>query len=169
MNGSSNSVSVIDAVSDTETERIIVGTGPRDIVVKPDGSRVYVVNDGGFLLSSISVVDSASDTVTKTITIGGFDANVIALSPNGMKAYVAHTGSPSALGDLSVIDTTTDTVTKSFGIGNKPIFISFTSDGSKAYVANTNSADVSVIDTATDTEIKRVSVGNQPVDIAIKP
>ena len=63
-----NSVSVIDASSNTVISTPMVGTGPNGVAVHPSGSRVYVANTGS---DSISVIDAASNTVAATVNLPG--------------------------------------------------------------------------------------------------
>jgi YVTN family beta-propeller protein len=71
------------------------------VAVSPDGSKVYVVNEGS---GSVSVIDTATNTVT-TIPVGQSPKGV-AVTPDGSKVYVVNEGSSS----VSVIDTATNTV-----------------------------------------------------------
>ena len=50
---------------------ILVGTEPFGVAVTPDGSKVYVANQGS---NSVSVIATASNTVTDTITDPSFSA-----------------------------------------------------------------------------------------------
>jgi YVTN family beta-propeller protein len=63
---------------------------------------------------------------------------------------------------VSVIDAATNTVTATISVGIAPTGVAVTPDGSKAYVANTNSTTVSVIDTGTNTVAATIPVGNAP-------
>jgi YVTN family beta-propeller protein len=71
-NVNSNTVSVIDAASNTVVMGtgfpIPVGTGPIGVAVTPDGKHVYVANN---LSANVSVIDTATNTVVGTpITMG---------------------------------------------------------------------------------------------------
>ena len=68
VNHDSNTVSIIDAISMFEVERIRVGEGPTSVVVDPSGFRAYIMNT---LSSTISVVDLTQRTVTVTISVEG--------------------------------------------------------------------------------------------------
>jgi YVTN family beta-propeller protein len=60
-------LSVIATASNTVTARIAVGSRPEGVAVTPDGSKVYVANEGS---GSVSVIATASNTVTATIAVG---------------------------------------------------------------------------------------------------
>jgi YVTN family beta-propeller protein len=97
-------VSVIDTVSNTVIgPKIQVGSVPIGVAVTPDGSSVYVSNEGG---ATVSVIDTTTNTVIATITVGDSPFGV-AVTPDGTRVYVAN-----ATGDsVSVITTATNTVT----------------------------------------------------------
>lgn len=63
-------VSVIAAPSNKVVDTVTVGSSPIGVAVTPDGSRVYVVNDGD---STVSVISTATDAVIGSpITVGAF-------------------------------------------------------------------------------------------------
>ncbi len=88
------------------------------------------------------------------------------------RAYVTDFGSPlgtQALLGLSVIDTSSNTVVATVGVGDSPVAVAITPDGTRAYVANSQSSSVSVIDTSSNTVVATVRVGNSPAGVAITP
>ena len=67
-NTGSNSVSVIDTVTNTVVTTVTtVGVFPYGVAVHPDGSTVYVAINGS---NSVSVIDTATNTVVDTVTVG---------------------------------------------------------------------------------------------------
>jgi YVTN family beta-propeller protein len=139
-------MSVIATATNTVTATIPVGTYPEGVAVTPDGSKVYVTNDGS---NSVSVIATATNTVTTTITVGTAPFGV-AVTPDGSKVYVTN-AKRLGPGTVSVIATATNTVTATIAVGVTPGGVAVTPDGSKVYVANFNSKSVSVIATATNT------------------
>jgi YVTN family beta-propeller protein len=79
-NFSGNTVSVITTATDMVTAvvngsscaaAIPVGSFPFGVTVSPDGSMVYVANQGNDVeAGTVSVIATASNTVTATITVG---------------------------------------------------------------------------------------------------
>ena len=53
-----NTVTVIDALTNTVLATVPVGTGPIAVTVHPNGSRVYVVN--GSTPTSVQVLDASA-------------------------------------------------------------------------------------------------------------
>ncbi|MGC5124300.1 hypothetical protein ACPXBE_25875, partial [Escherichia coli] len=66
-NSSDNTVSVINAATNTVTATIAVGRNPFGITLSPDGSKLYVVNSAD---ATVSAVNTATNTVTATIAVG---------------------------------------------------------------------------------------------------
>jgi YVTN family beta-propeller protein/VCBS repeat-containing protein len=166
---SSNSVTVTVAVSGTHASvvsTIPVGRFPEGVAVTPNGSTVYVVNNGDPETGgSVSVIDTATNTVIKTIPVGQLPIT-LAINPNGYFVYVDNTGSQT----VSVIFTPTNTVavtipvTVSGGIAISPT-------GSPLYVPSEFSESVTEINTATNTVVGTIPIatGDDPLDVAINP
>ena len=75
--------------SKTAVTSITVGPYPFGVAVSPDGSSVWVSNNGD---DTVSQIDTASDTVVQTITVGSSPWGV-AVSPDGSSVWVANVGS----------------------------------------------------------------------------
>ena len=82
----------------------------------------------------------------------------MAVSPNGLKVYVANMDSNT----VSVIDTATNTVSATVTVGSGPVGVAVSPNGLKVYVANWGSNTVSVINTATNAVTTTVGVGDAP-------
>ncbi|TSB32070.1 Ig-like domain repeat protein [Streptomyces benahoarensis] len=111
--------------------------------------------------SRLGLVAMSSDP---TVTVGSFPTGV-AITPNGLRAYVANEGS----NNVSVIDTTSLTVTATVPVGATPFGVAITPDGLHAYVTNSGGNSVSVIATATNTVTATIPVGSTPLGVAITP
>lgn len=95
-----NSVSVIDANTNTLITSVTVGTRPTDLAITPDGSKVYVTN---YFSNNITVISTANDSILNTIPVGSAPVGII-ISPTQSKAYVANSVSKT----ISVINTNSD-------------------------------------------------------------
>lgn len=158
-NYNSDTVSIIDTQSETVTATPAVGFNPRAVAIIPDGTQVYIANNGE---ASVSAINASTLAVT-TINVGTFPY-AIATTPDGTKAYVVNNNS----GSVSVIATATNSVTATIPVGNNPTAIAITPDGTKVYVAITNGGTVAMIDTFTNV-VTPITVGNFPVALAITP
>jgi YVTN family beta-propeller protein len=84
----SNTVSVIDAATNTVTFTIPVPSNPQSLAITPDGQKLYVVCLG---LPAVAVIDTTSDAVTAVVSSGETPGN-IAVSPDGKSAILPSGG-----------------------------------------------------------------------------
>ncbi len=87
--------------------RFTVGSNPIGIVVSPDGSKVYAVNNSS---GTVSVISAADNTIIATVAVG-INPFGIAVNPAGTFVYVANSGENS----LSIIKTADNSVTTNIG------------------------------------------------------
>src|SRR5690349_1539200 len=66
-NTGSNSVSVIDGLSNTVIATIPVGTSPIGVGINPNTNRIFVANQ---LDNTASIIDGSSNTVIATVPVG---------------------------------------------------------------------------------------------------
>lgn len=158
-NHDSNSVSVIDASTNSVTATIPVGNGPSGIAVDVLGRRAYAANSND---GTISVIDTATNSVMATIETGLMPVG-LALGPNGERLYV----SDYEGGLVFVADTSSLDILSIISVGDGPQGIVASPDGGRAYVANTNENTVSVIDTSRDAVIGIVTVGKNPIGLDV--
>lgn len=137
-NYDSNNVSIINAVTQTNSGLIPVGLGPWDLAMSPDGAQLWVVN---ITHGSVSVIDTSTQVVVRTIAVGSMPY-ALAFSPSGSEVWVVNNVSDS----ISVIDRFTYVVTSTIPLpaSASPTEITFTPDGTKAWV--TDVADVAMED-----------------------
>ncbi|WP_186319210.1 IPT/TIG domain-containing protein [Streptomyces sp. SAJ15] len=112
--------------------------------------------------AAVNRLSLAADPVTITVGAGPVS---IAFRPDGLRAYVANSGS----GTVSVIDTAADTVTATVTVGTGPWGVAVHPDGTRAYVTNSGSGTVSVINTTSNTVTATVTVGTTPRGVALTP
>src|SRR5207248_5953943 len=108
---------------------------------------------------NVQVIDTGTNTVVATVAVGS-QPRAIAVTPNGLYAYVANFGSNS----VTVIDLTTNSVVtvpdgSAISVGTNPQGAVVTPDGSRVYVSNRGDNNVIVIDTATNTVVPSMTVG----------
>jgi gliding motility-associated-like protein len=157
-----NTVSVFNAANNSLQTTIPVGTTPWGICTSPDGSLVYVANSGA---NTLSVISTVTNMVVKTITVGTAPWDVVT-SPDGTQVYAT-----CGNGTIAVVNTATNTVSGNIPLhaGSIPHSICVSADGSKLYVANSNSQSVSVVNLATNTVVSDISVGSVPYGMCVSP
>jgi YVTN family beta-propeller protein len=96
-------VSIIDLTTGN-TKHCIVGLGPSDLVVSPDGKHIVCANTNS---DSLSILSTQTDTVIDTIPVNakpsdlyGAAPNALAFNAKGDTLYVAN-GSQNAIGVIS--------------------------------------------------------------------
>ncbi|CNY74631.1 PE domain-containing protein [Mycobacterium tuberculosis] len=136
-NQGSNTVSVIDPVTNTVTGSITDGNGPSGVAVSPVTGLVFVTN---FDSNTVSVIDPNTNTVTGSIPVGT-GAYGVAVNPGG-NIYVTNQFSNT----VSVIDPATNTVTGSpIPVGLDPTGVAVNPVTGVVYVTNSLDDTVSVI------------------------
>ena len=159
-NSGSDTLSIIDATSNSVIAGVRTGSNPRGIAV--DGMRdlTYVTNLGS---SSVSVIDGASNTVVADVSVCGAPEGVVFDSTSN-RVFVAD----SACDQVTVIDSNTATVLSSIKSGgSRPVALALNRKTGRLYVANLISDSVGVIDTATETLVAVVRVGTNPAAVAV--
>lgn len=182
----SNNVSVIDTLTSTEIDvdgdgtngitRIPVGTRPMGIEVSPDGTAVYVANEGS---DTMSVIETATNTVTATVSVagGGFDTpRAPAFKPDGSEVWVSGGAENSIKRFAFPANTDLGTIGNVMGFATR---IKFLPDGSFAFVQNPfvlpcsgdcGTGNLQKISTATNSVISTLNYGtNGHPGMAITP
>ena len=158
-NRNSNSVSVIDILTQTVTTEIPVGASPIDLALTPDASKVYVVN---FDSHDVSVIDAATLQVSTTIPVG-LNPRAITITADGRRAYVANSGSGED--SVSVLNLSTDMLLTTLPVFRpRPSVLALSPDDTTLYVMGTQSRFVGLIDT-TSNQVGRLETGEDPVAI----
>ena len=168
-------VSVIDTATNEVAGTIEVGSVPRGLAVTPDGKEVYVANASSGFTGDASVITTDGNRVVATIN--GFLANPVdvAITPNGLFAYLtgAFSQGQSLQGRIWVIDTRTRTGVATIELGYvSPEGIAVTPDGAFAYVADAYNGAVLGVDTASNTVVTTIPVaqlGSGTTGVAITP
>jgi YVTN family beta-propeller protein len=155
-NTGSDTVTVIDTVSNTEAATFNVGDTPNALAASPNGQNLYVFTTGGM----VQTIDTTSGAVVASIASGGGALGDIAVKNHGMRLHVAS-------GPLAVIDAATHTMLNSDLTGCERVVIS--PNESRAYMRRMLSifgGDLAVVDTATGNVIASIDVG-VPDELAI--
>lgn len=162
-NADGNSITVIDAATNTVATTVPVGSEPRNPAVSPGGARVYVPNRFD---DNVTVIDGTINMVLTTIDDTGFDEPYgAAVSPSGALVYVVNKeGGGSSTGSLTVINATNNTVVTTV---DDPCFVSpewviFNPAGTRAYVVSRQGDNVCVVNTSTHAVLESIPVGSAP-------
>ena len=108
----------------------------------------------------VTPIDVATNTVGPRINLG-YDANGMAISPNGHLLYVSSAG-----GDVVIpVNLQTNQVETPITVPNGPAAITFSPDGDTVYVAN--SSGLTPIVVGTGSVETPIALGGQPADAAM--
>jgi YVTN family beta-propeller protein len=129
----------IDAASGAHLGTVATGPHPSELLLAPDGKRLFVSNAND---NTVSVVDVAAGAVTETISSAlfpdappGSTPNSLALSPDGETLLVANADN----NDCAVIDVEEPGHSRGLGfipVGCYPTSVRFSPDGKRVYVAD---------------------------------
>lgn len=151
-----NTVTIIDAETDSVLKTVTVGGAPRSVAVDSDTGFAYVTNNAS---DTVSVID-ASDNVTATVDVGDGPTGIAVDSVRG-RVFVANHNSDT----VTVIRTSDFTVEDTITVGANPYSVALSSDDAMAFVSNYGSSSVSVINSSLATET--VTTGYRPYALAV--
>jgi YVTN family beta-propeller protein len=179
-NYAAHNVSVITTASNTVTATVTIGaaeTGkPIALAVTPSSADVYVADQGNAQVDDIA---TASNTVAHTIAVGsmidanilgGGDPNILAVTPEGSKLYVAS----YTAGTVTDIATSTGTVTKTItlpGTTPNPNALALTPNGCQLYAHDHANNQVDAITVSSDEVAASPAVGTtgDPTGMSVTP
>lgn len=128
VNPDNDSVSVMDAVTNTLIQQIPVGTAPRTLAIAPNGN-IWVANKGS---ASVSVISPSTLAVVQTIAMPRASQPYgLAFAPNGTHAYVVL----EALGQVRKLDAVTGALVATLAVGSNPRHVSVTADSAMLLVS----------------------------------
>jgi YVTN family beta-propeller protein len=133
-----DTVSVIDATTNTKITDIPVGDRATDLVLNRLTNDVYVLNRDS---NNVTVISGNNYTKIKEIPVGE-EPNDIAISDYTETVYITNSNSNS----VSVINGTGNTKIKDIHVGDRPGEITISDDTETVYVTNRDSNSISVID-----------------------
>jgi YVTN family beta-propeller protein len=153
-------VGVLDTGDRRELARIPVGDEPLQMLLGPQGERLYISSLSG---GEIAVVETASFQVLQRLGVDDEPLD-LALSPDGSTLYVSHSGT-STITALDLADNSSHRLVVP-GLDNGPFGIAATNNA--VYI--TDIAADQVLAVAADGQIlTRLTVGAEPRSLALSP
>ena len=108
----------------------------------PDG-LLYVTAE---LAQAVDVIDPATRKVIREIPTGAIESHMIAISPDGRRAYTANV----AAGSVSVLDLKQGALVTVIPVAKTVQRISISADGQRVFTHDQDTARIAVIDTSTN-------------------
>jgi YVTN family beta-propeller protein len=160
-NTSDGTVTLIDANTKLVASTLTVGSAPVGAWSASNG-KMYVDNETSQTISEISV---ASMAVINSINLG-FKPGYVAYHPSNGELWV----SDATNGKVAyfTFENGVWSLAGSISTGTDAHAISFSNDGSKAYVTNQGAGSVSLIEVSTHNVIKIIPVGSKPNGVVLK-
>lgn len=184
VNGGSNSLSVIKLSDGTVSQTIDLTKQPMDgmdpmatgitwphhIYVNPAKNQLAIGvpgmdlsggHSGGMsgMTGKFAVLDAVKGYITKVVDIPVMNHNAV-FSPNGSEIWTARM---EDMGKVLVYDASTYQLKNTIAVGMQPAEVTFSYDGSMAFVANGSDSSVTAIDAANKTVMATIPVGSDPV------
>ncbi|MEY9875159.1 DNA-binding beta-propeller fold protein YncE [Streptacidiphilus sp. MAP12-33] len=145
-------------------------TGNNDLVLSPDGSRLYALSlDKGLTAGEVTPIDTATEATGRPIPVTG-NVDRLALAPDGRHLYALDFGPGGGqTGSLTVIDTTRGTASRPVRLGENPADIVVTPDSRTVFVTCTDSRYLVPLDGATGAPGRPIPLAGNPVDLVMAP
>ena len=131
--------------------------------------NLWLSNNGA---ANVSMIYYSNNTLALNKVSGGTGLVIVgtnpygvAITPNGLYAYVANSGGTT----VSIISTSNDSAFKAITVGTNPVGVAITPNGQYVYVTNNGGNTVSVISTSSNSVVSTITVGNTPDGVAITP
>ncbi|OSZ77109.1 hypothetical protein CAP36_11880 [Chitinophagaceae bacterium IBVUCB2] len=179
INGESSSISIIKLSNNTVSDSImLMGSGgsmimwPHHIYKHPvAGTNKLCIGVPGMDLSAghtggmpgmkggIVVLDAVKGTISKNLEVPLMNHNGV-FSPDGSEIW---TTQMDMAGKVLVYDASTYALKNTITVGDEPAEVTFSADGTKAYVCNGMSNNVTVINPLTKAVITTIPVEANPV------
>lgn len=177
VNGEDASMSVIDLSKNLVTETISLMNAKGKMVMWPHhiyksptlnnlaiaipGADLSAGHSGGMadMTGMVMILDAQKGVLIKDLELPVMNHNAV-YSPDGKEIW---TSQMEMGGKVLVYDAQTYALKKVINVGMEPAEVTFSADGSKAYVANGGDDNVSVINPVTKESIAVISVGDNPV------
>ncbi len=158
-------ISVMDTVTNTIVDTVVTSPyKPFDLAVSPDGSRVYIANEG----YGLSYLDTADNSLVGVIEEAHKIYARLAVSPGGEYVYVSTLNDSNFQAEVSVIDAGTGSLAAIIPITQPDQYLEFKGmdvhpTASELYMiyraGNTGLHDFYVIDTTSNTIVNRLTAG----------
>jgi len=138
VNPDSNSLTLVDTVTQLPIVELPVGSDPRTVTVDDPGGRAYVANRGS---ASISAIDLVARQVVAQVAVGQRPYGVV-VSPDGARLYVAEQG----IDRVAVLDAGSLQTVATLSVADRPSGLAVTGDGRTVFVTHLLSNAVTVLD-----------------------
>jgi len=168
LNKAEASASLLDAGSGRELAKVLLGSGPHEVAISPDGSTAVVANYGQRSEgNTLTVFDIAAMRVTGTIDLGDYHRpHGIQYFPDGKRVAVTAEVEQAVI----IVDVESRTVAAAVRTGQEiSHMLVLSPDGSRIYVTSIGSGTMTAVDVAAGTVIGTVATGAGAEGLDVSP
>ncbi len=163
-NTGEGSVSVVDLASATvvktiRSERFVL---PHGLAVTRDGRHLILTSEGSRRLFAI---ETRGDTITRSMSTTQKNAHMVAMQPDGRRAWVPNLGSDT----VTLLKVPELRILGHYPVGAGPEGITVTSNGRFVLVALQRTDQLAILDASDAGLMALVSTGRTPVRVATTP
>jgi YVTN family beta-propeller protein len=153
------SIDIFDVARRARLRTIDLGAdeGPHGLVWLGDGRLVATTERS----RSLAIVDTRNGDSVTTVETGQEGTHMVAVSPDGRRAYTANIGS----GSVSEIDLAAGRKLRDVAVGGRPEGIALTPDGRTLWVGDLEGARVQAFDAASFERLAEVRTGAVPIRV----
>jgi YVTN family beta-propeller protein len=160
-NYSSDSVTVLDASTDSVIATITVGSRPQGVAVDPKGEFVVIAH---YLGDSIGVIDAQGNTFQGELPVGDGPLG-LTIDSSGTRLYVAN----SQDGTVSGIDLVGGLGIGTIPVGGSPQSVSVDPEGGLLYVGTFGPSGIQVVSLATGTVVDTIEIAGGVRNVSVTP
>ena len=168
LNKAEASASLLDAGSGRELAKVLLGSGPHEVAISPDGTTAVVANYGQRQPgNTLTVFDIAAMRVTGTIDLGDYHRpHGIQYFPDGKRVAVTAEVEQAVI----IVDVELRTVAAAVRTGQEiSHMLVLSPDASRIYVSSIVSGTMTAVDVAAGTVIGTVATGAGAEGLDISP
>jgi len=160
-NEDAGTASIVDVVSGSHRETLVVGTEPEGVTASPDGRWVYVTAETS---NVVTVIDAKQEKVAANIMVDA-RPRVTIFTKDGTRAWA----SAELGGSVQLIDVKRHRVLKRVKLGptDKPVGMVLSPDEKTLYVAAGRGNGVAIVDVATMKMTAKIPTGVRVWGIAL--
>jgi YVTN family beta-propeller protein len=160
-----NSLSIIDIAARKEIKRVELGPLFRPHGIVESGGKIYFTTE---VNRAIARYDPASARVDWVMGTGQTATHMLAITPDGKRAYTANIGSDT----VTAIELNAPPGPKMIAhiaVGKNPEAIDISPDGRELWVGQNGDGSISILDTATNQIKETIKVGEVPIRVKFTP
>jgi len=160
-----NTLSIIDIEGRKEEKRVDLGPFLRPHGIVEKNGKVFFTSE---VSRTIACYDPLKDKITWIAGTGQSIGHMIALTPDGKRAYVTNILS-NTVSSINIGAPPTPEHMSHIAVGLKPEALDVSPDGKELLVGQNDDGNISVIETATNTVKQTIRLGQSPIRIKYTP